>query len=115
MMKFNFPSFCQAWSLVLYCSCNTVERRTVLHIPIKEKGVVINVDYVAAGATSKDVMQITRFSDGKSQVLKNLEVYDTILSYNLRNDTTLSLILCDTAFMSRQEKLDTINVKINAN
>ncbi|SDH43216.1 hypothetical protein SAMN04488121_11296 [Chitinophaga filiformis] len=114
MMKVNLPSFCLAWGLAFYCSCNTVDRRTVLHIPIKEKGVVINVDYVAVGATSKDVMQIIRFSsDGKSEVLKNLEVYDTILSYNLRDDTTLSLIFCDTVFMSRPQKLDTINVRIN--
>lgn len=109
-----FFSFCLACGLTFYCSCNIVDRRTLLHIPIKEKGVVINIDYVAVGATSKDVMQITRFSsDGKSEVLKNLEVYDTILSYYLRGDTTLSLILCDTVFMSRPGKLDTINVKIN--
>ena len=113
-MKVNFPSFCLAWGLAFYCSCNTVDRRTVLHIPIKEKGVVINVDYVAVGATSKDVMQITRFlSDGKSEIMKNLEVYDTILGYNLRGDTTLSLILCDTVFMSGPERLDTVNVKID--
>jgi len=114
MMKVDFPLFCLAWSLAFYCSCNTVDRRTVLHIPIKGKGVVINVDYVAVGATSKDIMQITRFlSDGKLEVLKNIEVYDTILSYNLKDDTTLSLIFCDTVFMSRTKKLDTVNVRIN--
>lgn len=113
-MKAVLFLICLAGEIFFYCSCNPVDRKTILHIPIKEKKVVINVDYVAVGATSKDVIQITRYSsNGKSEVLKNLEVYDTILSYGLKGDTTLSLVLCDTVFMSRPGRLDTINVKIN--
>lgn len=106
--------FCIVIGLVLYTSCNIVDRKTMLHIPMKEKGFTINVDYVAVGATSKDVIQITKLtSDGQSAILRNLDVHDTILGYSYKGDTMLSLIFFDTAYMSIPGKLDTIDVKIN--
>lgn len=112
-MKYLFMFFALL-GYVLFYSCDLVDRKNLLHIPISGNGAALDVDYVAAGATSEDVLQVTKLSsNGNSEVLKNLKPYDSIVSYHVKGDTVLCLVLCIKTNTSMPITLDTINIKIN--
>lgn len=100
--------------LVAFYGCLAVDRIKWLEIPVKEKGIIISVDYVAPGATSADVVQVgKRVPYGQMEVLKNMNPYDTLLSYEMIGDTVLQLVLCDTPYRSFSGRIDTVLVRID--
>jgi hypothetical protein len=93
------------------CQLYTIDRETLAHIELTKKGFSVDVDYVATGATSEDVIQIRKvYSNGKSEVVKNVSSYNKLLNYHLDGDSLLSVVLSDTENISVRG--DTLRVKL---
>ena len=93
------------------CKLYTVDRENLAHIELKERGFSIDVDYVAPGATSEDVLQIRKvYLNGRSEVVKNVSSYNKVLSYQLDGDSLLNLVVSDTESISI--RVDTLWLKL---
>lgn len=87
-----------------------VEMKKVAEIKVPNKSYKITLYYIAGNATAQDVIQVKKqFKEGEV-ILKNYERYNFVNSYEILSDTTLQLILSDTAFTER--KADTMLLKI---
>ncbi|MCB0716007.1 MAG: hypothetical protein R2796_04950 [Chitinophagaceae bacterium] len=76
----------------------------------KSNGEVIKIYFVSLGATTNDVIQVRRANE--STPIKVFENYNYLTSAKLLNDTSLQLILTDTAYHDSNRKSDTVIVNV---
>jgi hypothetical protein len=76
----------------------------------KSNGEVIKVYFVSLGATTNDVIQVRRANE--STPIRVFENYNYLTSAKLLNDTSLQLILTDTAYHGSNRRLDTVIVNV---
>jgi hypothetical protein len=90
-------------------ACNMFEKdERLLAEHQKNNGEKIKIYYVGLGATTSDVIQIRK--SNLSSPLWVSEKYNYMESSKLINDTSLQLVLSDTGYHNRNNKLDTILV-----
>jgi len=87
-----------------------VEIKKVTEIKGPNKSYTINLYYIPGNATAQNIIQVKQVLNNGESVLHNYERYNFVNSYEIVNDTTLSLILSDTTFPER--KADTVFLKL---
>lgn len=87
-----------------------VELKKVAEIKVPNKPYTLNLYYVAGNATAQNVIQVKQLLNDNETVLQNYERYNFVNGYEIKNDTTLQLVLSDTTFTER--KADTILFKL---
>jgi len=87
-----------------------VESVSLSKIPIQGRNFVIDINYISAGATIEDVIQVRRlYENGKFDVVRNIKEYNSFLSADLVGGSLLKLVVSDTGYYKRGP--DTIMIK----
>jgi len=76
----------------------------------KSTGEKIKIYYVSLGATTNDVIQVRK--SNKDSSLWALDKYNYLKSSKLIGDSILEMVLSDTGFNNRNNKFDTVLVKV---
>lgn len=67
--------------------------------PVKSGDYTVEIKYVAAGATTEDVMQVRRVhNNGKVDIVKNIQGYNDLIYSYLRGDSVLYMMIRDTGY-----------------
>src|SRR5690606_7806174 len=91
-----------------------VELKKVAEIKVPNKPYTLNLYYVAGNATAQNVIQVRQVLNDNETVLQNYERYNFVNGYEIKDDTTLQLVLSDTTFIDGYAggKADTILFKL---
>ncbi|ATL45710.1 hypothetical protein COR50_00225 [Chitinophaga caeni] len=88
-----------------------VEEIELSSYPIRTRGYILEIRYLAAGATTRDVVQVRKkYANREIDVVKNIEGYNVLVSSYLIGDSLLHLVVKDTGYFKRPP--DTIVVKL---
>lgn len=89
----------------------SVERTSLCRHKVGGRNFSLDITRVSAGATTDDVIQISKlYDDGSFEVVQNLEDYNNFVGSGLIGDSLLKLVVRDTG--SYEGNADTILVKI---
>lgn len=73
----------------------------------------IQISRISAGATTKDVIKIERrYYDGTTELLKNIDNSDRLVSSELLTDELLRVVLADSSYLGK--RVDTVDVQLPA-
>jgi hypothetical protein len=97
--------------IYLVTSCTFFPKEeTLLAECEKSNGETIKIYFVSPGATTNDVIQIRKSNNNNP--IKVFENYNYVSSAKLINDTTLQLVMTDTAYHASNRKSDTVTVNV---
>lgn len=90
----------------------SVKENELSVIEVPNKPYKLRIVYVASNATVQPSIQVRKIYEKKEELLQDYERYNYLESYKLLSDTALMIVVKDTSSYFKNNRLDTMIVKL---